>query len=166
MQRKLGKSQQQMLDNMLSTVTVAVLLYAIFLGFIYVMFQSSATILGARTFLNITRWGSLAATMLLAAWGAYRDKRAMLGYAGITAYLFISSALLLRIETRWALIVNYGFLLAIFTFSQVYGILMSTRKIERKTTRVWFFVLAALTVLALLGIAAWRIAATSPYFNW
>lgn len=145
-------TQQEKISNRIVLLSSFIILYALLLMFFRRMTSSTATVLGAITFMEFLKWVSLAGAMLCAAWSAYKDRKGYYLYSGMCLYVFLSMQIILSNplnDTRKCYAVCYAGLAAAFVLTQAYSILSSKRKFAGKWKIAFLAVLfSSIAVLA------------------
>ncbi len=160
--KEMKKEEKQKLDSILTWIVTGILFYAVFVLFIYNMLNSSATVLGAKTFLSIMFYISLAGIVLFTALGGYKGKKSLFLYSGLFVLLALSF-FITNSATEASKYFNFGAMAEIFVLSQVYSYFKTRGKFEGKVKTI-FIVAAVILFLALLGGSAYAIVHIAPNF--
>ncbi len=154
---KAERNETDRLSDKAVLLTALTILYAFLLLFLQWMSRDIITIPGAMAFTKILFWGSIIGAMACAAWGAYREKKAMFLYSGIFVYILWSMAVILRCgnmgaDKAYALV--YLSLIAAFILIQLYFGLRSSGKMQSKKSKIIFTVVSVLIFIAFTVAAA------------
>ena len=147
-------TQQEKISNRIVLLSSFIILYALLLMFFRRMTSSTATVLGALTFMEFLKWASLVGAMLCAAWSAYKDRKGYYLYSGMCLYIFLSMQIILSpLADNRAYAICYAGLAVAFVLTQVYSILDSKKKFNGGWKIAFLAVLfSSITVLAVAAM--------------
>ena len=115
-------AMQKKAENNLTIFNCSIVIYSLILFVVHSMSQSSATAEGAATFRHILMYASVAGTMLIAAYAAYKSNKSLIKYSLMCAFVSISTAGILYCSSTGLKTTIFG-LVAAFIFTCVYAVL-------------------------------------------
>lgn len=161
-QKRLIQAQKERLDNFVVLITSVVLAVGVVLAVLY-NYLNSAYVGGVQTFLSILQWLGVAAVVVFAVLGFWKNNNKWFIWCGVGAYTAVNCLIILKLGTGIGnsvyisgIAICYYLLALCLVAGYVYYLLAVNHVWAKKGVRIAFYVVTVLIAAAILAFAIYR----------